>query len=385
LTDDHVPAANAALPGTTKAEDAARADELVPAGDAVRADHAAVRIRIDLSYDGTGFSGWAAQPGRRTVEGVLSETLGHVLRLPAAVRLTVAGRTDTGVHARGQVAQADVPEPAWTTYGPVLLRRLSRALPPDIRVRAAARAPAGFDARFSALWRRYAYRICDDPARADPLRRHDTLWNQRPLDLGAMNQAAALLLGEHDFAAFCRKREGATTVRALRRLEWQRHADGVAVGCVVADAFCHNMVRALVGALLPVGEGSQPASWPSLVLTAAVRDPRVRVVPPHGLSLEEVRYPDPAHLAARAAETRRVRALTGLAGAPVPRALDLARPGSRRSGPPGRLHVRAARSRFLPAEGPQVPLRAAKTPSRSPSHWLRGWPRCSPTGRRRRR
>ena len=122
-----------------------------------------------------------------------------------------------------------------------------------------------------------------------------------------MNEAASLLLGEHDFAAFCRRREGATTVRALRRLEWDRDADGVAVGCVVADAFCHNMVRALVGALLPVGEGSRPVSWPAQVLAAAVRDPAVRVVPPHGLSLEEVGYPDPGQLAARAALTRRVR------------------------------------------------------------------------------
>ncbi len=114
-------------------------------------------------------------------------------------------------------------------------------------------APEGFDARFAALWRRYAYRICDHPAAADPLRRHDTLWNPRPLDLAAMNEAASLLLGEHDFAAFCRRREGATTVRALRRLDWQRDADGVAVGVVVADAFCHNMVRALVGRAAPGG------------------------------------------------------------------------------------------------------------------------------------
>jgi tRNA pseudouridine38-40 synthase len=180
-------------------------------------------------------------------------------------------------------------------------------LPPDIRVRSIAVPPEGFDARFSALWRRYAYRICDDPARADPLRRHDTLWNLRLLDLGAMNEAASLLLGEHDFAAFCRKREGATTVRALRRLAWERDADGVAIGCVVADAFCHNMVRALVGALLPVGEGSRPPSWPAEVLATAVRDPAVRVVPPHGLSLEEVRYPSADQLAARAVLTRRVR------------------------------------------------------------------------------
>jgi tRNA pseudouridine38-40 synthase len=270
-----------------------------------------VRVRIDLSYDGTEFSGWAAQPGRRTVEGVLSETLGHVLRLPEAVRLTVAGRTDSGVHARGQVAHADVPAAAWAAHSDAVLRRLGRALPPDIRVRSIDVAPDGFNARFSALWRRYAYRICDEPARADPLRRRDTLWHPRALDLAAMNEAASLLLGEHDFAAFCRKREGATTVRALRRLAWERDADGVAVGGVVADAFCHNMVRALVGALLPVGEGDRPVSWPAEVLAAAVRDPAVRVVPAHGLSLEEVRYPSTDQLAARAALTRRIRAEEG--------------------------------------------------------------------------
>ena len=268
---------------------------------------APVRIRIDLSYDGTGFSGWAAQPGRRTVEGVLAETLGHVLRLPARPRLTVAGRTDTGVHARGQVAHSDLPDAVWAAYANAARRRLARALPPDIRVRAIGPAPDGFDARFSALWRRYSYRVCDDPATADPLRRHETLWHPRGLDLAAMNAAAGTLTGEHDFAAFCRRREGATTVRALRRLDWRRDDDGVAVACVVADAFCHNMVRALVGALLAVGEGSRPPSWPSAVLAAAVRDPAVRVVPPHGLCLEEVRYPAPGQLAARAAFTRQVR------------------------------------------------------------------------------
>ena len=268
---------------------------------------APVRIRIDLSYDGTGFSGWAAQPGRRTVEGVLAETLGHVLRLPAAPRLTVAGRTDTGVHARGQVAHADLQDAVWAAHADAARRRLARALPPDIRVRAIGPAPDGFDARFSALWRRYSYRVCDDPAAADPLRRHETLWHPRGLDLAAMNAAAGTLTGEHDFAAFCRRREGATTVRALRRLDWQRDDDGVAVACVVADAFCHNMVRALVGALLAVGAGSRPPSWPSAVLATAVRDPAVRVVPPHGLCLEEVRYPAAGQLAARATLTRRVR------------------------------------------------------------------------------
>ena len=269
---------------------------------------ASVRIKIDLSYDGTEFSGWAAQPARRTVEGVLTETLGRVLRLGEAPRLTVAGRTDAGVHARGQVAHADLPVDVWGAGEDAVPRRLARALPPDIRVRRITRAPEGFDARFSALWRRYSYRVCDDLAAADPLRRHDTLWYPRGLDLAAMNTAATALLGEHDFAAFCRRREGATTVRALRRLDWQRDFDGVAVACVIADAFCHNMVRALVGALLPVGEGSRPPSWPAAVLAAVVRDPAVRVVPPHGLCLEEVRYPEPDQLAAQAVLTRRVRA-----------------------------------------------------------------------------
>jgi len=268
-----------------------------------------LRVRVDLSYDGAGFSGWAAQPGRRTVEGVLSETLGHVLRLPEPVRLTVAGRTDSGVHARGQVAHADVPAETWAAHADAVLRRLSRALPPDLRVRSIEPAPEGFDARFSALWRRYAYRISDNPATADPLRRYDTLWNQRPLNLAAMNEAAALLLGEHDFAAFCRKREGATTVRALRELSWERGADGVAVGCVIADAFCHNMVRALVGCLVAVGEGRRDAAWAARVLAGRQRDPAVTVVQPHGLTLEEVGYPGDAELARQAERSRVVRTL----------------------------------------------------------------------------
>lgn len=241
------------------------------------------------------------------MEDLLTQALGRALRLREEPRLTVAGRTDAGVHARGQVAHADIPEDAWAASAQAVLWRLSRALPPDIRVRQVGPAPDGFDARFSALWRRYAYRIYDDPASADPLRRHDTLWHPRALDLAAINTAAAGLLGTRDFAAFCRRREGATTVRALRRLDWQRDAEGVAVGCVVADAFCHNMVRSLVGVLLPVGEGSRPPAWPSAVLAAGVRDPAVRVVPPHGLCLEEVRYPEPGRLAERAALTRRVR------------------------------------------------------------------------------
>jgi tRNA pseudouridine38-40 synthase len=271
-------------------------------------DQPVVRIKIELSYDGTDFSGWAAQPGRRTVQEILAEALGRVLRLPEPPRLTVAGRTDAGVHARGQVAHLDVPEAAWEAGAEAAVRRLARALPGDVRVRGASVAPDGFDARFSALWRRYSYRVCDDLAAADPLRRRDTLWHFQPLDLAAMNAAGAACAGEHDFAAFCRRREGATTVRALRRLDWCRDEDGIAVATVVADAFCHNMVRALVGALLPVGNGTRPPSWPGEILAARQRDPAVRVVPPHGLCLEEVRYPGASELARRASETRRLRA-----------------------------------------------------------------------------
>jgi tRNA pseudouridine38-40 synthase len=267
----------------------------------------ACRVRIDLSYDGGGFSGWARQPGQRTVQQVLEDALSQVLRAGPPVQLTVAGRTDAGVHARGQVAHADLPLAAWLDAAPAILRRLAGLLPPDVRVRRIGPAPEGFDARFSALSRRYSYRVCDDVTGPDPLRRHDTLWYRRGVEVSAMNEAAGRLLGEHDFAAFCRRREGATTVRELLSLSWARPEATVAEATVIADAFCHSMVRALVGALLKVGDGSRPPSWPAQVLTARVRDPGVPVVPPHGLCLEEVRYPPPGQLAQRALATRRVR------------------------------------------------------------------------------
>jgi tRNA pseudouridine38-40 synthase len=265
------------------------------------------RLRLDISYDGSQFHGWGRQPGLRTVQQVVEEALGRALVLPAAPALTVAGRTDAGVHARGQVAHADVPAQAWETAAETASRRLSRVLPADVRVPAIGVAPDGFDARFSPLWRRYSYRVCDNPAAADPLRRHDTLWYPRPVDVARMNDAGLACLGEHDFAAFCRRREGATTVRELLRLDWERAGPDVAVATVVADAFCHNMVRALVGAMLAVGDGRRPPGWLTQVLAAGVRDPAVMVAAPHGLCLEEVRYPPDATLAARAATTRRVR------------------------------------------------------------------------------
>jgi tRNA pseudouridine38-40 synthase len=241
------------------------------------------------------------------VQQTVEEALWRALGLPAPPVLTVAGRTDAGVHARGQVAHVDVPPERWAAAADSADRRLARLLPPSILVTAIGPAPAGFDARFSALWRRYSYRVCDDQALADPLRRHDTLWYFRSLDLDQMNDAAASCLGEHDFAAFCRARQGATTVRQLLRLDWARTEPGICLGTVVADAFCHNMVRALTGALLAVGDGSKPRDWPAAVLAGRRRDPAVRVAPAHGLCLEEVGYPDPGAMAARAAASRRTR------------------------------------------------------------------------------
>ncbi|MBB6121035.1 tRNA pseudouridine38-40 synthase [Nocardiopsis algeriensis] len=267
-----------------------------------------VRIRMDVAYDGTDFSGWAAQPGRRTVQGELEAALARVLRLPA-VSLTCAGRTDAGVHARGQVVQADIPAATWENEGERVLRRLAGVLPRDVRVTDARLAPPGFDARFSPLFRRYLYRVSDAPYGVDPLLRRDVLWHRSPLDADRMNAAAAHLVGEHDFAAFCKKREGATTIREVLRLEWERVDEHLLHGTIQADAFCHNMVRALVGALLAVGDGRRGTEWPARVLNAAVRDSSVHVVGPQGLSLEEVRYPADEELAERARATRRVREL----------------------------------------------------------------------------
>lgn len=270
-----------------------------------------MRLRLHLAYDGTAFHGWARQPGLRTVQGDLEQALDTVLRTRGST-LTVAGRTDAGVHARGQVAHVEIaPELLEQACGPAgpagLTRRLNGVLDPDVRVLRVDPAPAGFDARFSALWRRYAYRISDRPETLDPLVRGHVLAWARRLDEIAMNQAAGPLVGEHDFAAFCRRREGATTIRTLHELRWDRDAGGLLVATVRADAFCHNMVRALVGCLLAVGEGRRPVEWPHQVLAAGRRDPAVTVVAAHGLTLEEVAYPPEEQLARRATEARAVR------------------------------------------------------------------------------
>lgn len=266
-----------------------------------------MRIRIDLAYDGTEFKGWARQPDLRTVQGELEAALAAVLRVPITV--TCAGRTDTGVHARGQVVHIDLtPELLATAAGryegrptDALVRRLNGLLPGDIRVTRANEVPEEFDARFSALWRRYAYRIVDSVELVDPLTRNHILTWPRALDVEAMNAASVPLVGLNDYASFCKKREGATTIRQVIELSWRRDADGIIVGTVVADAFCHSMVRSLVGCLIAVGEGRKPVEWAAEVLAGRVRESAV--IAAHGLTLEEVGYPAEEDLAARLAIT----------------------------------------------------------------------------------
>ena len=307
-----------------------------PAPDPGAAGEERVRVRLDLAYDGTCFHRWAAQPGLRTVQGELEAALSTLVRQPVAT--TVAGRTDAGVHARHQVAHVDLPGSAWRALAPrsapvggpapqvacadALVRRANALLarawaqrergrggrPPrgvsDALVLSASPVSADFDARFSATGRSYAYRIADRPT---PLRRWDCVWDDRPFDLAAVNRAAAALLGEHDFLSFCRPREGATTIRTLTRLEAARAPDGLVEFHVEADAFCHSMVRSLVGALAMVGRGARPAPWPRALLDARSRASAAPIAPARGLTLERVDYPGPEEWALRASLARRRR------------------------------------------------------------------------------
>lgn len=268
------------------------------------------RYRLDIAYDGTDFSGWARQPERRTVCGVLEEAIGTILR--TQVQLTVAGRTDAGVHATGQVAHFDLPDPVVLPDG--LVRRLARMLPQDVRVTAIRIAPPEFDARFSALRRHYEYRLTDAPFGANPLRARDTAPWRRPVDLERMQEASDRLLGLHDFAAFCRRREGATTVRELQRFAWRRDADGVFTAEVSADAFCWSMVRSLVGAVAAVGEGRRSADWVAGLLDERERSSAINVAAACGLTLVRVDYPADDELAERNLITREKREVDGRSG-----------------------------------------------------------------------
>ena len=282
---------------------------------AIDADGGCVRLRLDIAYDGTDFAGWATQSGQRTVAGILEEALSTVFRTP--VRLRAAARTDTGVHAIGQVAHIDVPLDALPNAYPrsprqnepeflPLVRRLGRLLPADVRIRRIVRAAAGFDARFSALRRHYIYRLSTAAYGVEPHEaRYITAW-PRPLDVDAMMTASRNLLGLHDFAAFCRHREAATTIRDLQRLDWSREGDLITAH-VSADAFCWSMVRSLVGALLAVGEHRRTATWCHGLLTATRRSSDFAAAPARGLTLIGVDYPPDGELQARTLVTRDLR------------------------------------------------------------------------------
>ncbi|TDN90559.1 tRNA pseudouridine(38-40) synthase TruA [Microbacterium sp. BK668] len=280
-----------------------------------------MRIRLDIAYDGTHFRGWARQPGLRSVQGTLEDALARVLG--GDPRLVVAGRTDAGVHAADQVAHLDLDEgqvarltarpprgDAASGPAPEPAERLAARLRgvlgayADVTVHRTSLAPAGFDARFSAVWRRYEYRIADRTAGYDPLERHRTTTVRAHLDGNEMDAAARSLVGLHDFAAYCKPREEATTIRTLLEFDWRRAPDGVLVANVKADAFCHSMVRALVGACVAVGEGRLDIEDVAAIRDAGERVPEVKVLAARGLTLTEVGYPDDALLAARAEQTR---------------------------------------------------------------------------------
>jgi len=287
----------------------------------------ATRVRLDLGYDGAEFSGWARQAVGRTVQGELEVALATILRGRGdAPRLVVAGRTDAGVHARGQVAHVDLDAAQWKFLSGGLRGRRGHGEPlaaierklnglagraGDVRVHRASLAPEGFDARFSAIWRRYEYRIADSAATQDPLGRAFTVWHSRELDVAAMHAAAGMLAGPGlaDWAGYCRPRPGATTIRDLQSYSWERGADGVLVARVQADAFCHSMVRALVGACVAVGEGGLAGDEPLRLREAGERTSAFKVMPAHGLVLTEVGYPADDELGARADQTRGLRSI----------------------------------------------------------------------------
>ena len=256
------------------------------------------RLRLDISYDGTNFSGWGIQPDRRTVQQSVEDAISTVAQ--AKAETIVAGRTDAGVHATGQVIHVDLPESLELTD---LAYKLNRILDEDIRINQITIAPPAFHARFSALRRYYEYRILDENKVIPPLARFNTESWYRPLDVDVMNQASALLLGTHDYAAFCKFREGATTIRTLETYSWRRDNQGVLIADVVADAFCYSMVRNLVGAIVCVADGRKDASWISTLLENKERVSDSLVFPARGLSLYKVDYPDDAELLERAAKT----------------------------------------------------------------------------------
>jgi tRNA pseudouridine38-40 synthase len=261
------------------------------------------RLRIDIAYDGTSFFGWATQPDKRTIQDLVEDAIAQVSR--SQVQTIVAGRTDAGVHATGQVIHADLPDVLFAdglTYRD-LRYKLNRILDEDLRVMEISDAPEGFHARFSALRRFYTYKILDNNEVIAPLSRYDVAPWYRRLDVDLMNKASALVLGHHDFAAFCKFKEGGTTIRTLEKYEWRRDSEGLLIAEVVADAFCYSMVRNLVGAVVCVADGRKDPSWIQELLANKERVSDSLVFPARGLSLTRVEYPSNDELIDRARVT----------------------------------------------------------------------------------
>ena len=258
------------------------------------------RLRLDIAYDGTHFFGWATQPGHRTLQDLVEEAISRISQ--TNIDSIVAGRTDAGVHATGQVIHVDVPDAMFErelTYLD-LRYKLNRILDEDVRIMNVSDAPEGFHARFSALRRYYSYKILDNNDVIAPLSRHDVASWYRPLDAARMNEASALLLGHHDFAAFCKFKVGGTTIRTLEKYEWHRSNEGLLVADVVADAFCYSMVRNLVGAVVCVADGRQSPAWIEQLLANKERVSDSLVFPARGLTLYQVDYPSNDQLLERA-------------------------------------------------------------------------------------
>ncbi len=261
------------------------------------------RLRIDIAYDGTAFFGWATQPDRRTIQDHVEEAIARISR--GDVESVVAGRTDAGVHATGQVIHVDLADAVFADgLSYVDLRyKLNRILDEDVRIMEISDAPEGFHARFSALRRIYTYKILDNNDVIPPLSRYDVAPWYRPLDAELMNKASALVLGHHDFAAFCKFKEGGTTIRTLEKYQWHRDETGLLVAEVVADAFCYSMVRNLVGAVVCVADGRKDPSWMAELLANKERVSDSLVFPARGLSLTQVEYPSDQELLDRAKVT----------------------------------------------------------------------------------
>lgn len=280
-----------------------------------------IRLRLDLAYRGEPFHGWARQPQLLTVQGRLEEALTLITRRKA--QLTVAGRTDAGVHARGQVAHLDVPAEFWCSLsrgreendqmrGERLRARVEglagRGLNGALVLKQISVVSGDFDARFSALSRTYRYLICDDPWAVDPCRL-DMVRTSSPLDTEKMQVAAQAFCGEHDFLPFAKPREGATTVRTLHSFNISRPSPGIVQAVIRADAFCHSQVRFMMGALIEIGRGKQNDNWIVELLEAGVRDQRVPLADGRGLTLWEVTYPPAEQYAAQAQKAKVVRTL----------------------------------------------------------------------------